>query len=353
MRGLIDTAFWQNKRVLLTGHTGFKGAWMLLLLERLGADVMGIALAPETSPNLFDILRPGVKAKSVIADIRNPSAFSDVAAWRPQIVIHMAAQPLVRRSYAEPVETFGTNVMGTVNLLDMVRQLEGIEAVLVITTDKVYRNDDAGRAFVEDDPLGGHDPYSASKAAAEMAVFTYAHSYFAARNVPVATARAGNVIGGGDWSADRIIPDIWRSHRDEEAVVLRMPKAVRPWQHVIEPIAGYLVYCQALVRGDDDLPRALNFGPPASDNLTVAEVTERMLGGLNSKRSWVLAEGPAPREMKLLSLNPAAAVRALGWKTRMTAGEAIDLTSRWYRQFDDGADMIQVTKQQIDEYLTA
>lgn len=349
----LDTAFWRGKRVLLTGHTGFKGAWTALLLRQLGAEVYGVALAPEASPNLFEVIEPVAGLTSVIADIRDAEALRAARDWGPQIVLHMAAQPLVRRSYADPVETFGVNMMGTVNVLDALRGAPGLEAVLVVTTDKVYRNEDTGRAFLESDPLGGHDPYSASKAAAELAVYSYAHSYFEPHGVPVATARAGNVIGGGDWSVDRIVPDIWRAARAGEALVLRMPHAVRPWQHVVEPIVGYLVYCQNLVTAPDGTPRALNFGPPPADILTVAEVAEQVGRGLEASRGWVLAEGPAPREMKLLSLDPAAAEAALGWRTKMDARTALDWTSAWYRAFDQDRDMARFTADQITAYIAS
>lgn len=348
MSGRIDPAFWRGKRVLLTGHTGFKGAWATIVLRRLGAEVCGIALAPETRPNLFEIAG-GVSA-SVIADIREPESFSVLATWKPQIVLHMAAQPLVRRSYADPVQTFATNVMGTVNLLEALRGSQGLEAILVVTTDKVYRNDDTGRAFLESDPLGGHDPYSASKAGSEVATYSYAHSFFEPAGIPVATARAGNVIGGGDWSIDRIIPDIWRANKAGEPVGLRMPDAVRPWQHVLDPVAGYLVYCQALV-ANRQTPRALNFGPPPEDILTVAEVADRFLNGLGSTLGWVRTAGPAVKEMKLLSLDPGAARQALRWRTRLDARAAIDLTSAWYHAFDQNSDMAAFTNRQIDDYM--
>jgi len=351
MQASLDREYWRGKRVLLTGHTGFKGAWTTLLLSQLGAEVFGVALAPDTTPSLFDLFGDGGGQTSTIADIRDPTALRAACEWGPRIVIHMAAQPLVRRSYAEPIETFDVNLMGTVNLLEALRGVEDLEAVLVVTTDKVYRNEDTGRAFLEDDPLGGHDPYSASKAAAEMAVYSYAHSFFEPRGVPVATARAGNVIGGGDWSADRIVPDIWRAAQAKTPLELRMPKAVRPWQHVIEPLTGYLIYCQNLARSADRTPRALNFGPPPSDILTVAEVAERVMDGLGSTVGWRLAEGPAPREMKLLSLDPEAAARALGWRTRLDAKAALDWTSEWYRAFDDRRDMKRFTVDQIASYI--
>ncbi|RYG36402.1 MAG: CDP-glucose 4,6-dehydratase, partial [Burkholderiales bacterium] len=281
MTGQIDPDFWRRKRVLVTGHTGFKGAWTTAVLRTLGAEVFGLSLPPPTTPSLFEIMGADGASVSVMADIREVSNIACIREWRPQIVLHMAAQALVRQSYADAIGTFASNVMGTINVLETLRGLTELEAILVITTDKVYRNDDTGRAFVESDPLGGHDPYSASKAGAEIATSSYAYSFFKDNGVPVATARAGNVIGGGDWSNDRIIPDIWRANREGRPVTLRMPEAVRPWQHVLEPVAGYLMYCEALA-SNAETPRTLNFGPPPSDVLTVAEVTERFLGGLQS-----------------------------------------------------------------------
>ena len=276
---MIERAFWRDRRVLLTGHTGFKGAWLALWLERLGAQVFGLALPPTIpSPRGFPNWRPR-RSRSRIGDIRDAGVVARaVQEARPQIVIHMAAQALVRRSYRAPVETFATNVMGTAHLLDSLRGAEGLQAVLVVTTDKVYRNDGNGHPFAEDDPLGGADPYSASKAAAEIVVASMATSFFGGKGV--ATARAGNVIGGGDWSEDRLIPDIWRAVKAGKPLRLRNPEATRPWQHVLDPLAGYLRYAERLASGAD-VPKALNFGPLPGDALTVAEIADAMLAAMH------------------------------------------------------------------------
>jgi len=343
-------AFWRGRRVLLTGHTGFKGAWLLLWLERMGAEVTGLSLAPDTEPSLYTLLQPFAGHRSRIGDIRDPAVVgAAVNAARPQIVIHMAAQALVRRSYRQPAETFAANVMGTVHLLDALRGVDGVQAILVITTDKVYRNHEQGRAFVEDDPLGGHDPYSASKAATELAVASMAASFFAARGVAVATARAGNVIGGGDWAEDRLIPDLWRAVRAGEPLPLRYPRATRPWQHVLEPLSGYLAYIERLA-GGDDVPPALNFGPPSDDVLTVAEIADAMFTAMQAPQSWVQADGANPDEAQTLSIDPALAMRTLGWRPRLQPAQALQWTADWYRAFDGGADARSLAASQIEAY---
>lgn len=343
-------AFWQDRRILLTGHTGFKGAWAAIWLKRMGARVTGFALPPATDPNLWRESGKGVLEQEVLGDLKDRGAVAKaVAAARPAVVLHMAAQALVRASYADPVETFRTNVMGTVHLLDALRDCEELEAALIVTTDKVYANHDQGRDFVEEDPLGGHDPYSASKAAAEIATASYAASFFGARGVRVATARAGNVIGGGDWSEDRLIPDVWRAAAKGEAVALRYPAATRPWQHVLEPLAGYFIYLEALA-GGEEVPPALNFGPYPEENATVADVAEAMGEALGVGRAWRRDEKPGPPEMKLLSLDASRAVAALGWQPRLRSRQAIEWTAHWYAERDQGADPVSLCNAQIEQY---
>lgn len=284
---MVQAEFWASQRILLTGHTGFKGSWMTLWLERLGAQVFGFALPPDQTPNLYSQLVPFATLASEFGDIRNLAALRAVVARaNPTIAIHMAAQPLVRRSYDEPVQTFAINTQGTVNVLDALRAAADLRATLVITTDKVYQNSEDGRTFEEDDPLGGHDPYSASKAAAELVVRSYAQSFFEPAQKPVATARAGNVLGGGDWSEDRLVPDIWRAKHLNRTVVLRYPQSTRPWQHVLDPLAGYLIFLERLVSDPAGTPRALNFGPDDSDGeMTVAQVADCVSLGLGT--SWI------------------------------------------------------------------
>ncbi len=347
---MIERAFWRDRRVLLTGHTGFKGAWLALWLENLGAKVFGLALPPDTEPALFALLQPMTGLTSRLADIRDPDAVAAaVAEARPSVVIHMAAQALVRRSYRLPVETLCTNVMGTAYLLDSLRGAEGLDAVLVVTTDKVYRHDGKPHPFSENDPLGGADPYSASKAAAELLVASMAASFFAAKGVAMATARAGNVIGGGDWSEDRLIPDLWRAVRAGEPLQLRNPNATRPWQHVLEPLCGYLQYVERLARGAD-VPSALNFGPLARDVLTVGQVADTMLVSMGSSQRWIKVGGPQPAEAQFLSIDPSLAMSSLGWRPRLSASDALQWTADWYRAVSDGVGARPAALEQIRRY---
>jgi CDP-glucose 4,6-dehydratase len=343
-----DRSFWSAQRVLLTGHTGFKGAWLALWLEHLGAKVTGFALPSETEPSLFEALQPFECMQSRIGDIRDAGAVdAAIMACRPTIAFHLAAQPLVRRSYRDPVDTVSTNVTGTAVVLDALRNAADLKAAVVITTDKVYRNNDTGRAFIEGDPLGGHDPYSASKAASELVTASFASCLLA--HTRVATARAGNVIGGGDWSEDRIIPDVWRAARNGVPVLLRYPNATRPWQHVLDPLCGYLLYAELLAAGRD-LPLALNFGPVPGKDLTVAEVTEEFLSELGSSVGWRAVEERQPPEMRLLSLDPGLAISTIGWKPRLVGRKALKWTASWYRRFEAGEAARALVLEQIQEF---
>jgi CDP-glucose 4,6-dehydratase len=350
MRPSPDPAYWANRRVLLTGHTGFKGAWASLWLKELGAEVHGFALPPDTEPSLWSQVGGGLLAGETLADLADRAALEDaVRRARPQIVLHMAAQALVTRSYADPVRTVQTNVLGTVHLLESVRGVEGLEAVAVITTDKVYANNGCGRVYVEDDPLGGHDPYSASKAAAELLTRSYAASYFDRAGVPVATARAGNVIGGGDWSEDRLAPNLWRAARAGVPLLLRSPSATRPWQHVLEPLSGYFAHVEALVR-DPETPRALNFGPDPGEPVTVAQMADALGSALGVAEEWKLDERRHPPETYLLSVDPARARASLGWSQRLTTRQAVEWTARWYADHDKGVCARNLCLEQIKDY---
>lgn len=346
-----DPAFWQGRSVLLTGHTGFKGSWAALWLSNMGAEVTGFALAPDSVPNLHGILSTA-GVRSIIGDIRDAQAVdSAVSKAAPDIVLHLAAQPLVRRSYVEPIETFATNVQGTVNLLDAVRRQSEPAITLVITTDKVYENDESGRAFREDDRLGGHDPYAASKAAAELAVTSYRQSFFAPANRILATARGGNVIGGGDFSEDRLIPDIIRAVQSNQTLQLRNPNATRPWQHVLDCLDGYFTYVQALATGP--APTALNIGPhDPSDTMSVAKVAHAMSTALGSNTAWDLDTANHPHEMAALALDPTAARDKLAWQGKLSSAQAIRLTADWYGAWTNRADMTRFTQDQITAYLT-
>lgn len=351
MESLGVNRFWAGRRVLVTGHTGFKGAWLCLWLERLGAQVSAIALPPQTSPALYDALTPWPGQHHVHGDICDGAALSAfVAQARPQVVIHMAAQALVRRSYAEPVETFATNIMGTVNLLCALRAVEGVEAVVVVTTDKVYANPNDGTPFREGDPLGGKDPYSSSKACAELVTASLRDSFFRAGGPAIATARAGNVVGGGDWSDDRLVPDFIRALDSGEPVRLRYPQAVRPWQHVIEPLAGYLALAQALVERPAEVPEALNFGPDPASVASVAQVAEALAGAFGLPAPWAQAEGSHPPEAQALVLNSDLAAATLGWRPRLSLDDTIAWTSQWYRAHRAGADVRALSLAQIARY---
>ena len=331
----MNPGFWAGQRVLLTGHTGFKGSWASLWLERLGAEVHGLALAPDHVPDLLSRLAPFKGATSTIADINDTQAVRRaVAAARPTLALHMAAQPLVRRSYADPVATFATNVTGTANVLQALREAPDLKAVLVVTTDKVYCNSGEGRRFVETDPLGGHDPYSASKAGTELVAAAYRDSFFRGAGVALATARAGNVVGGGDWSADRLVPDVWRALHAGKALELRYPQATRPWQHVLDCLAGYFAYLEALATHANP-PPALNFGPEEAP-VTVAEVAEIVGKALGLPHSWRQSPGDPPPEAPTLALDSSLATRTLGWQPRLAPHDALEWSADWYRRFDAG-----------------
>jgi CDP-glucose 4,6-dehydratase len=350
---LPDPAFWRGRRVLLTGHTGFKGAWAALWLERLGAEVTGVALEPETEPSLFALAAP--KLRSHIANIRDATRLAQLCtAAEPQIVIHMAAQALVRRGYAEPRATFETNVQGTANLLDALGHCDGVETVLVVTSDKCYRNDNSGRAFTEADPLGGADPYSASKAAQDMV----AHGWRSLSPMTVATARAGNVFGGGDWAADRVLPDLFRAAARGEAVRLRNPHATRPWQHVLDVLAGYLVYIERLTAASPTdrsaLPTAMNFGPPPRQVHNVAWLVETAIAALRAEgvdaADWQQDGVPGPAEAATLTLDPTLAKATLGWRMRLAPEDAVAWTAAWHARLKRGEPARDLSLGQIDRF---
>ncbi len=349
-----DPEFWRDRRVLVTGHTGFKGGWATRLLAKMGADITGLALAPETEPSLWRLLgaeaQPGTPA-SLICDLRDHAAVRRaVSEAAPELVLHMAAQPLVRRSYRDPVETFATNVMGTVNLMDALGGCDGVRAVLVVTSDKVYENDQSGRPFVEGDRLGGHDPYAASKAAAEIATACWRQAFLAERGTALASARGGNVIGGGDFSEDRLVPDIVRAALAGAPLILRHPDATRPWQHVLDCLTGYIDYLEALAKGKQ-APNALNFGPALDASpLTVAEVAVAMNTALGIETPWNRDRRAGPVEMHALSVDPSAAETTLRWRNRLPPAEAIQWTAEWYSHWRAGGDMCQFTDDQIERF---
>ncbi len=336
MASLPSDSFWSGKRVLLTGHTGFKGGWLALWLTRLGAEVTGFSLAPEGSPNLFDEVNVGKLVDSRIGDVRDLSLFQSVGrSARPDIVLHLAAQPLVSTGYSEPQATFETNLIGTVNALQVARDAPDARVVLVVTTDKVYEVRSGKISYTEADPLGGHDPYSASKAACEIAVASYRDSFLGPQGVRVATCRAGNVIGGGDWSPNRLIPDVVTAWQAGEPVVLRHPSHVRPWQHVLEPLAGYLLLAQSLWDGRVE-PGPFNFGPPPGHEVDVASLVDMACRSFGLLDDRFLTDGASlGQENPWLSLDASKADSALDLP-RWPLEKAVERTMTWYRKQRDG-----------------
>lgn len=324
-------SFWKGKRVLLTGHTGFKGSWLSLWLARLGAHITGVALPPATEPNLYQLAHVDKTLDSYYCDIRAEKALVPIVRTvLPDIVFHLAAQPLVRASYCAPIDTFGTNIMGTAHLLEALRGIERVRVILIVTTDKVYKPAGGSAAYGEDDPLGGHDPYSASKAACEMVTECYRGSFFESRGVAVATARAGNVLGGGDWSADRLIPDAIRAWSSGLALHVRRPNAVRPWQHVLEPLAGYMSLAEKLWE-NPSRAGAYNFGPPAHEAATVREVVELARSAYGRGEVVYGSGNDGPREEDSLRLKVDKARTVLGVAPRWPLAAAVGRTMRWYR----------------------
>ena len=345
---LFGDAF-RGRRVLVTGHTGFKGSWLTLWLAELGAEVSGIALSPATAPNHWDLLNLSVSDRRV--DIRDASALADaVDAVRPEIVFHLAAQPLVRRSYRDPLETWSTNVMGTANLLDACRAVRDLKAILVVTTDKCYKNREWHWGYREIDELGGHDAYSASKAAAELVTASYRDAFFSVPGAPlIATARAGNVIGGGDWSEDRLIPDLVRAMTREENLEVRSPTATRPWQHVLESLSGYLLLMQGLLAGRREFAQGWNFGPASGDNRSVADVLTLIARNWPAM-AWQVTQNPQPHEANLLYLDSAKARAELEWQPVWELEEALAQTADWYRAHANGH---LASREQLSAYTDA
>jgi CDP-glucose 4,6-dehydratase len=351
----VDPAFWRERRVLITGHSGFKGAWLALWLQSLGAHVTGFSCGLPTEPSMHQLARVGEGMESIDGDICDAEAVAAaVAASRPEIVVHMAAQALVRRAFEEPRDTFATNVMGTVNLLDAVRRhVDGVRAIVVVTTDKCYENREWEWGYREDERMGGHDPYASSKGCAELVTSAYRRSYFSDPAGPrIASARAGNVIGGGDWGADRLVPDIMRAALADEAVRVRNPNSIRPWQHVLNPLSGYLVLAQGLCESTD-FATGWNFGPPDEDARPVGWIVERMAELWPDRLRWELDAGPHPHEARYLKLDSSRARGRLGWRPPVALDETLQSIIDWYQALRDGADMRAVTLGQIESFSYA
>jgi CDP-glucose 4,6-dehydratase len=352
----LNPGFWQGKRVLLTGHTGFKGGWLSLWLQSMGAQVTGYALAPPTNPSLFEIAEVAQGMTSVIGDIRDLSKLQAVFAERqPEIVFHMAAQPLVRYSYQNPVETYSTNVMGTVHLFEAVRNTPGVKAVVNITTDKCYENREWIWGYRENEPMGGFDPYSNSKGCAELVSAAYRSSFFNANNyaqhgVATATVRAGNVIGGGDWAQDRLIPDILAGFEQGRKVDIRNPQAIRPWQHVMEPLIGYLTLAEQLFEHGPSFGEGWNFGPNDEDAKPVGWIVEQMAALWGTDAQWHIDKSEHPHEAHFLKLDISKARSRLDWHPALRLKEALALIVDWSKQRAAGANMRQLTLDQLRTY---
>ncbi|WP_341958982.1 CDP-glucose 4,6-dehydratase [Pseudomonas sp. RC10] len=354
----VNPGFWQGKRVLLTGHTGFKGSWLSLWLARMGAQVTGFALDPGTEPSLFELARVDQGLSDQRGDLRDLGALLDlIARTQPEIVLHLAAQPLVREGYRDPLGTYSTNVMGTLNLLDAIRQMGGVRACVLVTTDKVYANQEWLWPYRENEPLGGHDPYSSSKACCELLAQSYAASFFPAEDyaehgLALATARAGNVLGGGDFAPERLIPDVLRAWSAHDPVTLRYPHAVRPWQHALEPLAGYLMLAERLYQHGPEYGGAWNFGPSDDDMCSVGDVVATLA------RHWPQAPGlrVEPSDMHeagLLRLDSARARQRLQWKPRWSLEQCLKHTVDWHLAWKRGADMHDFTQRQLALYTEA
>jgi len=348
--GVTLAGAYRGRRVLVTGHTGFKGSWLALMLEALGAKVTGLSLDIPSQPSHWKLLKLNIPNHR--ADIRDAKALHDtIKKAQPEIVFHLAAQSLVRRSYREPMLTWQTNVIGTANVLEACRELPSLKAVVIATTDKCYDNKESPTPYKETDALGGHDPYSASKAAAELVTTSYRKAFFSETDSPlVASVRAGNVIGGGDWSEDRLIPDLVRALEKNEKLTIRSPNATRPWQHALDLLTGYLQLGEKLLAGEKTFAEAWNFGPDQSGNCTVSEVLQKLRAHW-SKLNWQVTDAPQPHEATLLALDSTKARTKLGWRPRWTLDEGLQATATWYQRYYDAGEII--SRRQLDDYMAA
>jgi CDP-glucose 4,6-dehydratase len=356
--GILNADFWKNRSVFLTGHTGFKGAWLALWLSSMGAKVRAFALDPPTSPSLFELARVGEWVESVKGDVRDLNALKEnLRVARPDVVLHLAAQPLVRLSYRDPVETFSTNVMGTVNLLEAVRMTGSVRAVVVVTSDKCYENREWLWGYRESEAMGGYDPYSSSKGCAELVTAAYRRSYFSGPenssvSTAVASARAGNVIGGGDWAEDRLVPDLMRALSSDKRVQIRNPLATRPWQHVLEPLAGYLTLAERLYSDGEKVAEAWNFGPDEQNMRTVEDLCEGVVRRWGKGAGWEHDRSENPHEAQALKLDSSKARIRLGWRPRLNFEQTLDWTVDWYSRLAAGESARNLVLQDIERYAT-
>lgn len=347
----VNADFWQGKRVFLTGHTGFKGSWLSLWLQSMGAKVHGLALTPPTTPSLFDEANVGAEMTNTIGDIRDYATVLE-AMWacKPDIIIHMAAQPLVRYSYLAPAETYATNVMGTVHVLEAARHVGTAKAIINVTTDKCYENKEWVWGYREDEPMGGHDPYSNSKGCSELVTSAYRRSFFQQSGIALASARAGNVIGGGDWALDRLVPDILRAFEKSQPVIIRNPHAIRPWQHVLEPLSGYLLLAENLYTHGQFFAEGWNFGPKDEDARPVQWIVEHLCERWGNGATWVLQPGNHPHEASFLKLDISKAHQRLQWTPRWSLERALKHITDWHQAWLSGQDMRAICLNQISQY---
>jgi CDP-glucose 4,6-dehydratase len=352
--GNVNPDFWKNRRVFLTGHTGFKGSWLSLWLQSMGALVKGYALAPNTVPNLFNEAKVSENMDSELGDITNlHQLVNSMVEFNPEVLIHMAAQPLVRLSYVDPVGTYTTNVIGTVNVLEAARNCQNLKAIVSVTTDKCYENKEWAWGYRENDPMGGHDPYSSSKGCAELVTSAYKKSFFnSEKDSALASARAGNVIGGGDWSDDRLIPDIIRSFQINQPVIIRNPLSTRPWQHVLEPLSGYLVLAQNLFIHGQQFAEAWNFGPKDEDCRPVSWILNKMVTKWGPGSAWELDNNSNPHEAGFLKLDCSKAALRLGWYPKWNLDKTLDKIINWHQLYLAGQDIKKQCLLEIAEYQT-
>lgn len=349
---MVNPQFWKNKKVLITGHTGFKGGWLSVWLNQLGAKVYGYSLIPENAPNLYTVLNiEDIIEESIIGDIRDFNEFRKrLLQIEPDIILHLAAQPIVRTSYVDPILTYQTNVDGTINLLQIARELKNLKVLVNVTTDKVYLNREVNYAYVENDQLGGFDPYSCSKACSELITSSFRSSFFDQLNISIATARAGNVIGGGDWSADRIIPDAFRALSNNENLLVRSPNSIRPWQHVLEPLFGYILLCQKLYFYNPLNNSAWNFGPSDENGVDVLTIVNMLKNLLGDSFNFEISEKVKLHEAQILKINSAKSNLELNWYPKWDIQSTILETTSWYKAYYNNDDMLLFTLNQIDKY---
>lgn len=350
----MKNKFWSGKKVLITGHTGFKGAWLSLYLKKLGAEICGVSLPPPSTPSLYDLTNLKNEVKSVICDIRDVKELKKIFLdFKPEIVLHLAAQPLVGLSYEDPIETYDVNVMGTLYVLEAIRHTESVKSAVMVTTDKCYENKEWVWGYREKDQLGGHDPYSSSKAAAEILIKSYRDSYFknGKREINIASVRAGNVIGGGDWAVDRLIPDIFKTFIQKKEFELRNPNAVRPWQHVLDPLSGYILLAEKLYTSEEDYTGAWNFGPDYKETKNVGEIIEYVQKHLKEKFVVNTKKVETYKETTFLKLDSTKSNSRLNWNSIWGINQTLEKTVEWYLSYNEGTNILDLTNKQIEEYI--